>query len=66
MGVVTHPLTINPRRLYRCPYCNDDLRLRESEAVVDSYANVCHLRCLDVARGEVHPEDRQECGRATP
>jgi hypothetical protein len=34
-----------PNTLYKCPYCNRDLRLRHADAVVDSYQNVCHWDC---------------------
>jgi hypothetical protein len=38
--------TPNPDALYRCVYCNEDLRLREADAVVDSYKNVVHYKCF--------------------
>lgn len=37
----------DPRMVYLCPYCNAQVRLVDTDVVVDSYKNVCCLACLD-------------------
>jgi hypothetical protein len=45
--------TPDPNTQYKCVYCNETVRLRDVDAVVDSYLNVCHYRCWE---REVAPE----------
>jgi hypothetical protein len=36
-----------PNTQYKCVYCNETVRLRDVDAVVDSYQNVIHYRCFE-------------------
>ncbi len=44
-GAASKPYCPNPSVIYKCVYCNESVRLRDADAVMDPYLNVCHWNC---------------------